>query len=424
MASIPALYLVTSMRSRLYPANLFLSLTLFFSVVFLTSCSHAESHGAEMPRATPAQVAQVVSSEVAETSTFVGLLKSRKSVSLRPRVEGHITEIYVRSGDIVKAGQKLMEIDPSKEKQVVNTQMASYQSNQDEQQNAEEKLTSLKADRMVKVANLEYAKNQYDRYTHLRQEGCVSQESVDQYITAYRGAQAELSSIDAQIRGQQSAIHKAQKMLSQSAAMTKAETVELGFHTVVAPFSGIVGDVPVKLGQYVTASSDLTTIDQSRPLEVYVYVPAEQAARLHKGLTVNMFDSQGESIGSCPISFVSPQVSDQNQSVLVKAIFANDGDRLRSNQQVTTKIVWDRKEHLLVPTNAVVHISGQDFVFSAEDSAGGKCVAKQKPVSLGEIVDNSYLVKKGLSGSDKIVVSDVQNLYDGALITPKTTAKN
>ncbi|MBU6451821.1 MAG: efflux RND transporter periplasmic adaptor subunit [Cyanobacteria bacterium REEB67] len=386
----------------------------------LSACNHVEKHGGEARPAAPAEVRPVSFSAVAETSTFVGLLKSRKSVSIRPRVEGHITEIFVRSGDVVKAGSRLLEIDPSKERQAVDTTVATYESNRDEKRNTEEKLISLKADRMVKVANLDFAKSQYERYSGLRREGAVAQESVDQYLNNYKAAQAELRSIDAQIKGQQSVIDKADKMLSQSAAQTRLESVQLGFHTVVAPFSGIVGDVPVKLGQYVTSTSDLTTIDQVRPLEIYIYVPAEQAVRLRKGLTVAMYDSGGEEIGHCPISFVSPQVSDQNQSVLVKAIYANADERLRSNQQVTAKIVWENKQRLMVPTNAVVHISGQDFIFTAVTASGGQCTVKQKPVVLGDIVDNSYLVKGGLSATDKIVVSDVQNLYDGARIDPKS----
>jgi multidrug efflux pump subunit AcrA (membrane-fusion protein) len=385
----------------------------------LSACSRVENQGGGARPPAAAEVRPVSSSSVADTSTFVGLLKSRKSVSIRPRVEGHITDIYVRSGDVVQASSKLLEIDPSKEKQAVDTTVATYESNRDEKRNTEEKLTSLKADRMVKVANLEFAKSQFERYSGLRREGAVAQESVDQYLNNFKAAQAELRSIDAQIKGQQSVINKADKMLSQSAAQTRLESVQLGFHTVLAPFPGIVGDVPVKLGQFVTSTSDLTTIDQVRPLEVYIYVPAEQAARLRKGLTVAMYDSAGEEIGHCPISFVSPQVSDQNQSVLVKAIYANTDEKLRSNQQVTAKIVWENRQRLMVPTNAVVHISGQDFVFTAVSASGGQCTVKQKPVVLGDIVDNSYLVKSGLSGSDKIVVSDVQNLYDGAQIAPK-----
>lgn len=377
-----------------------------------------------MPRSMPAEIQKVISTQVAESSTFVGLLKSRRSVSIRPRVEGHITEIYVRPGEYVQAGQKLIEVDPSKERQAVNTQMMSVESSRDEQQNAMEKLRSLKADRQVKVANLEFAKSQNERYTGLLRQGAVSQESVDQYSTAYKAALAELNSIDAQIRGQQSAINKAQKLYNQSAAQAKLESVQLSFHTVVAPFAGIVGDIPVKLGQYVTSDSDLTTIDQSKPLEVYVYVPAEQAAKLRMGLDVELINTQGKAIGSCPIIFVSPEVSDQNQSVLIKAAYANADEKLRANQQVTAKIIWDRKERLMVPTNSVVHISGQDFVFAAEESAAGQFIVKQKPVSLGQIVDNSYMVESGLKESDRVVVSDVQNLYDGANIAPKNTAKN
>ena len=130
----------------------------------------------------PALVRPVGSAAVAETTTYVGLLKSRRSVSIRPRVEGHITEIYVRSGDLVKVGQKLLQIDPSKEQQAVNTTVATYESNRDEKRNTEEKLRSLQADRLVKVANLEFAKSQYERYSGLRREGAVAQESVDQYV--------------------------------------------------------------------------------------------------------------------------------------------------------------------------------------------------------------------------------------------------
>jgi multidrug efflux pump subunit AcrA (membrane-fusion protein) len=74
---------------------------------------------------------------------------------------------------------------------------------------------------------------------------------------------------------------------------------------------------------------------------------------------------------------------------------------------------------LLVPTYAVAHISGQDFVFTAQNSGKG-LVARQKAVALGEIYNNSYLVKSGLHSGDRIVVSGVQNLTDGAAIAPQT----
>jgi len=85
---------------------------------------------------------------------------------------------------------------------------------------------------------------------------------------------------------------------------------------------------------------------------------------------------------------------------------------------VTTKIVWETKQRLMVPTNSVTHISGQDFVFvAAEEKPGsGFYVAKQRPVQLGDIYENNYVVQGGLKGSEQIVVSNVQNLYEGAAL--------
>jgi multidrug efflux pump subunit AcrA (membrane-fusion protein) len=384
----------------------------------LSGCQREESQGEEPPRATPVKIAVVMSKPISETSTYVGTLKCRKSVTIRPRVSGYLTQIYVRSGDIVKAGSLLLEVDPAKEQEALNTQLASLESNKAEKTSAEEKLRSLKADRTAKVANLEFARSQHQRYSDLSKEGAVAQESVDQYSNQLKAAEADLNSIDAQIRSQEAVINKSSRLLQQSASQTKQERLQLAYHHVLSPFAGVVGDIPVKLGQYVEPSSDLTTIDQSRPLEVYVYVPAEQASRLRKGMSMNMIDSDGKSLGDCSIFFISPQVDDRNQSVLVKALFANEAEQLRSNQQVTTKIVWETKQRLMVPTNSVTHISGQDFVFlAAEEKPGsGFYVAKQRPVQLGDIYENNYVVQGGLKGSEQIVVSNVQNLYEGAAL--------
>lgn len=311
-----------------------------------------------------------------------------------------------------------MEVDPSKEKEALKSQLAGLETNFAEKRNSEETLRSLKENRGARISNLEYSKSQYDRYLKLKTEGAVAQESVDQYLNQYKQAQSELAALDAQIRAQEATISRVEKVLKQLESQTNQERVQLAYHTVSAPFDGIVGDVPVKLGQFVETSTSLTTVDQSRPLEVYVYVPAEQATKLRVNMTVQLIDSDGHDLGACPIFFISPQVNDQNQTVLVKALFDNQEQKLRSNQQVTTKIVFGKSERFLVPTNSVVHISGQDFVFIAEPTQKG-AVAKQKPVKLNGIQKNCYVVESGLTGSEKIIVSDVQNLFEGAPLALK-----
>lgn len=377
----------------------------------------SESAGSGMPPS-PVVVAPVEKSMVRFTDSFVGTVKARRSVIIHSQVEGCITNIYVQSGDVVKKGAPLFEVDIAKQKEALASKLATRESLLDEKATAQERLKSLLAERQARVSNLDFMKSQYERYRGLKAEGAVAQESVDQYFNQLKGAEADLASSDAQIKGQEALIRKAEKMLKESQFQAKQEEVQLSRHTAQAPFDGVVGDVPVRLGQYVDTSSELTTIDQNHPLEVYVYVPADQVHKLKLGLPIELLDVAGKLIGSCPITFISPEVGRDDQVVLVKGLFDNPQDKLRSNQQITARLIWQRAERALVPTTSIMHISGQDFVFVARPAEKGGFVARQLPVSLGDIQNNCYVVLSGLKDDDKVVVSDVQRLFEGAPVVP------
>lgn len=387
------------------------------ATISLSGCDKPVSHGAEMPPAMPVVVAPLTSAIVKDAETFVGTLKARKTVVIRPRVEGYITAINVVSGQSVGKGAALIEIDTAKQKEALASRLASRESMVDEKLSADENLHALLANRQAKVATLNYQQSQYQRYKGLKAEGAVSQESVDQYFTQLKSAEAELAAIDAQIRSQESMINRSAKMLKESSSQANQERVQLGYHTVGAPFAGVIGDVPVRVGQYVETSTELTTLDQSRPLEVYVNVPAELSAKLKLGLPIELLDGHDQKIGECPITFVSPEVGGESQTVLVKGLYDNMDSKLRSNQQVTCRVVWQKRQRMLVPTNSVVHISGQDFVFVTRPSGSG-FIAKQLPVTLGDIHQNGYVVLAGMKPDEKVVVSDVQRLYEGLAIAP------
>ncbi len=387
------------------------------ATISLSGCDKPESHGAEMPHAMPVVVAPLTSAMVKDAETFVGTLKARKTVVIRPRVEGYITAINVVSGESVGKGAALVEIDTAKQKEALASRLATRESMVDEKLSADENLHALLANRQAKVATLNYQQSQYQRYKGLKAEGAVSQESVDQYFTQLKSAEAELAAIDAQIRGQESMINRSAKMLKESNSQANQERVQLAYHTVGAPFAGVIGDVPVRVGQYVETSTELTTLDQSRPLEVYVNVPAELSTKLKLGLPIELLDGHDQKIGECPITFVSPEVGGESQTVLVKGLYDNMDSKLRSNQQVTCRVVWQKRQRMLVPTNSVVHISGQDFVFVTRPSGGG-FIAKQLPVTLGDIHQNGYVVLDGMKSDEKVVVSDVQRLYEGLAIAP------
>jgi RND family efflux transporter MFP subunit len=321
------------------------------------------------------QVAQATA--VSQTSDYVATLKSRDSAIIMPEVDGRVTQILVHSGEQVAAGKVMMEIDPRKQEATVSSQIHN---------------------RAAQEATVAYAQQQYDRTNGLYQAGVVSKQDLDQAKSALDNAKAQLSALDAQVSEQQ---------------------VQLHYYSVVAPWNGIVGDIPVRVGDRVTVSTQLTTVDKPGSLEAYVYVPVERSPDLKLNMPVQIVDGQGKVIADSRISFVSPEVDNTTQSVLIKALISNHQDQLRQLQFIRARIVWGTQSRPTVPVLAVSRIGGQYFVFVAED-ADGKTVAHQKPLRVGDMVGNSYEVLEGIKPGDKIIVSGTQFLIDGAPVAPQS----
>ncbi len=319
----------------------------------------------------PVEVLTLAERPVEETTEFVGTLKSRRSTTVKPQVEGFVTRILVRSGDRVRAGTPLMQIDAAM------------------QQAAVANLESLRAARQ---ADLQYAQQQATRMKTLLEAGAASQSEMEQAQTGLSTSEAQFQAAEAQIRQQR---------------------VALSFHLVSAPTAGLVGDIPVRVGDSVTRSSVLTSIDQNAGLEVYINVPVQQALNLKVGLPVHLVDDQGELLSTEKLSFVSSSVDVATQSVLAKAIL-EEALTFRTEQFVRSRIVWTEAPALTVPLVALNRINGQFFAYVAESGEGGTMVARQRAVELGAVVGNDYVVKSGLKAGEKLIVSGVQKIGDGA----------
>ncbi|MGA9041713.1 MAG: efflux RND transporter periplasmic adaptor subunit [Terriglobales bacterium] len=312
---------------------------------------------------------------VSDTTEYVATLKSRDSAVIMPEVEGRITQIYVHSGDHVAAGTVLLEIDPRKQEATVNSQEHT---------------------RAAQQANLQWAQQQYDRTKGLADAGVVSQQDLDQAKAALDAAKAQLNSLDAQVQEQQ---------------------VELHYYRVVAPWAGVVGDVPVRVGDRVTTSTTLTTVDKPGSLEAYIYVPIERSGDIKMNLPVQIVDSAGNAIADSRVSFISPEVDNATQGVLVKATIANHSDRLRTDQFIRARVIWGTHQGPVVPVLAVSRVGAQYFAFIAEGD-NGKLVAHQKPLTVGDTVGNDYVVLDGVKAGDKVIVSGTQFLVDGMPVVP------
>jgi RND family efflux transporter MFP subunit len=323
---------------------------------------------------TPVALAIARAAPIEETSEYVGSLKSLQSTTVQPQVDGQITRIEVTSGQRVRRGAALMQIDPRRQQAAVSSQ---------------------EAERAAAEAAVSFARQEQKRASELFAAGAVSKQTVDQADTGLRTAEARLSALQAQVQQQQ---------------------VQLRYFTVTAPTDGIVGDVPVRVGNMVTSQTVLTTIDQNDTLEVHASVPIERASSLKAGLPLQVWSSDGSKrVATTTVSFISPHVDDQTQSILVKGILRNPDATLRPSQYVRARIVWKTADGLVVPVTSVLRINGQFFAFVAE-GADGKLVAKQRAIKVGPIVGDDYPLLEGIKPGERIVVSGAQKLADGVPI--------
>jgi RND family efflux transporter MFP subunit len=343
-------------------------------VLFAMGCKPA-APPAPPAQALPVQVAPVTLSPVPTGDTYVATIKSRRSATMQPQVDGNITKIFVKSGDIVKSGQVLMQIDPLK-------QVATVQS----QQGTEQQQKAV------------YQYNQADvvRQKALYDAGVISKQAYDQSVQSYQNSKGAFDS---------------------ASALTITQQQQLAYYDIRAPFAGVVGDIPVHLGDYVSPTTLLTTVDENADLEAYIYVPTERAAQIRTGLPVSILDTAGNVLAKSTVSFLSPQVDNGLQSILAKAELPHTAELLRNQQLVKAHITWSTAPAPIIPVLAVSLIGGQTFVFVAIPKGDGY-VAHQIPVTVGETLGNTYPIVSGLKQGDKVITSGLQFLYEGAPVKP------
>jgi RND family efflux transporter MFP subunit len=385
----------------------------------LVSCSANAPKGNGFG-AVPVPIASVETGTVTDSSDYVANLQSRQSVTLQPRVDGYIQEIYVKAGDRVEAGAPILRIDPAKQQAVVQRSVAAVATSQADFESARATLVQLRARKESILSSVDFNQKEFSRFTKLTEQGATTKQKLDEVANNLRNARAELGQIDAQINAQQASINSAATRIEETRAGAVQEEVQLDFYTVTAPFAGIVGDIPIKVGDNVNSTTQLTTVTQNQVLEVQISVPIENAPRLKMGMPVELLDAQDKPLVKGNVAFISPNINPQSQSVLVKANFNNGTNQLKANQFVRARLIWASRAGVLVPTSAISRLGGQDFIFVAEPSPtdGKSLIANQKPVKLGKITGNKQEVLEGLNAKDQIVVAGILQLQNGAPIMP------
>ncbi|WAM24097.1 MULTISPECIES: efflux RND transporter periplasmic adaptor subunit [Myxococcus] len=330
------------------------------------------------PPAPPPREVEVVTltpREVRETGEYLGSLMSRQNVSVLPQVAGYVRKIHVRPGEKVEAGAALIEVDSREGTAALDSAQAQLSSTQ---------------------VSLELARRTLERTEALYKEGLASAQELEQGRAQVEAAQAAARS---------------------SAAQVTQRQVQLQYHVVRAPFAGTMGDVLVRLGDYVGMTTPLTSVAQADVLEVSVSVPSPRARSMKPDTALEILDGTGKVLLTSNVFYIAPQADPRTQLVEVKAAFRNTVG-LRPSELVRARLVYSARDALQIPALAIVRQSGQPFalVVLAKD---GKTVVERRPITLGALGEMAYVVESGLQSGDQVAVSSLQALRDGMAVKPK-----
>ncbi|MBD2306719.1 efflux RND transporter periplasmic adaptor subunit [Chroococcidiopsis sp. FACHB-1243] len=387
---------------------------------FTSGCksSTLPATASKSPAAIPVKLQTLKSSLVQDNSEFVGTLEAVKRVVLQPEIEGRIVKIHVSNGDRVDKGTPIVQLRSDRTQAEYASATAKVNSARAVSITALAQLKAAEANKIKAASEVELQKIQYQRAERLVNEGVQARQQLDIAHRDLNTAIAALHAAEEDVEAAKSSSNQMKTEIKQAQAEANAVNVSLQYKQVLAPIAGVVGDFPVKVGDYVNIGQTLTNITQNDSVDLRLSVPIKHSSQLKLGLPVELIDpNTNKRIATGSISFINPQVNTGDQAILAKARFSNRNGNLRDGEFVKAIAIWNQSPGVLIPTDAVFTIGDQSFVYSVEQQ-GSKTVVRQKPVQLGNIKGQNYQVLNGVKPGEKIAITEILNLRDNAPVQP------
>ena len=326
-------------------------------------------------------VATVGTSSADMQSTYPATIKGVQDVEIRPKATGFITQVNVKEGQTVGAGQVLFVIDNETAQQQVRQAQAAVNT----------------AQQQCNTAKLTYENSQ-----KLHESRVIG---------------------DFELQTSQNSYEVAQAQLAQAQAALASAKEQLSYCYVKSPASGVVGTLPFKKGALVSASNVLTTVSNNSSMEVYFSVTekaamALQAAGLQTLPSVKLLLADGSTYGhEGKVTKMSGVIDQATGSVQLIALFQNPQRILKSGGSGTIVIPRQATNAIIIPQSCVSEVQNKKFIFLlGSDNKVKYTEIKVDPQDDG----NNYIVTEGLKAGDKYVTNGVTKLTDGMEIKPIT----
>lgn len=370
-----------------------LALGSFLLMSMISGCGAKEDATQEETVSTvPVEVETVQVQDFDKVITLGGLTEAESTVNVIAKVNGmeQITQVNVKVGDKVTAGQVLAQLD---------TETSQIQAD-----NAQ--LAVANAENSIAVAQQSYdnAVTNYNNALELFEIGAMSQTDLDQLKLARDNAQSQLNS--AQI-----AVANARNTL-------QSANLALGYGTITAPISGTVTTVNADVGSYATASAPMFVIANVDTLEVSTGINEQNVSKIRVGQEVLLkINSVSDQWFSGNITEISAVMNSQTKNYPITIAMNNQDDNLVAGMYAEINVIVDHANDVLViPVNAIVYKEAQPVAYVVQTDG----TVKETKLTLGINDGDNYVVTEGLQAGDKIVVKGNSSLVDGEAVTVVT----
>jgi membrane fusion protein (multidrug efflux system) len=354
----------------------------------LGGCGTKEAPAAAAPEVV---VADVVQRDVPVYLELVGQTRGSQDVEIRARVEGYLDKVAFTEGSYVRKGELLYQIDPKP---------------------LEAALANAKANLATAQARLDKTTNDVNRLTPLAKQQAVSQQELDNALSAHDAARAQVD--------------------ANKAAVDKA-ALDLGYARITAPLDGLVGTTQVKAGNLVGRgeSTLLTTVSQTDPILFRAGISEAEYLRIAKqvvatgqkatrGSEIQLILADGTvHAQKGRVDAIERAVDPTTGTLAVQFTFPNPQRVVRPGQYGRARFVIENKAGaLLVPQRAVTEL--QNLYSVAVVGEGNKVAFRN--VKVGPRVDSLWLIEEGLKPGEKVVVEGLQKVREGTVVSPKAAA--
>jgi membrane fusion protein, multidrug efflux system len=290
---------------------------------------------------------------VTDSVSAVGSLRARDQISLTTELSGRVVELNLNAGNRVKRGELLLRLDDRQ----------------------------ARADLQVAEATLADALRQLERARSLQTNNSISLSRVDELRTAAEVAEAQRTS-----------------------ARTRVDN-----HRIEAPFEGVIGLNDISLGAYLSAGTEVATLDSTRRMELGFAIPEKFLGQISLGQVV-----QGRSPAYPDQRFagelveLGTRINELSRTLPVRALIDNPDNTLRPGQFMAAELTLRQREALIIPEQAVMTRGDETFVFVALDG-----VARRVSVQLGSRTPGIVEVASGLTLDDQVIVTGQDRLSSG-----------